>query len=229
MLLRVLKPPVTFAVLLSLAGLAATGPATRPPSRPATTPATTPAPSTTRSTGDAALDFLLDPAVAVTSRPATSQPATKPTNPFDNRRDAAGIRDGVLHLSSGEKIRGRLATTEGRPIRVWVEKEQAYRDIPFRLIASAEAKLLWERDEKEWRFKESGSDLKEYSGRTYPARELEYTITLTDGTKVHGAVVAPIYLQTKEGHVTFILHKRQKGEIGQTVKELVYVARVELE
>lgn len=204
-------------IVLALLTVAAT---TRPTTRPASAPASRP------STGDAALDFLLDPSI---SAPPTSRPTSNPVSPFADRRDDAGVRSGVLHLSSGEKIRGRLATTQGSPIRVWIEKDQAYRDIPFRLIASAEAKVLWERDEKEWRFKESGSDIKEYSGRTYPARELEYTITLTDGTKVHGAVVAPIYLQTKEGHVTFVLYKRQKGDIGQTVKELVYVSRVELE
>lgn len=202
-------------------------PATRPSDAPTTRPAA--------ATGDAAIDFLLGAAIQTPStQPAPGQtpaPATRPVNPFVNRGDGkdADIRPGVLVLSGGEKIRGKFATTPDKPVRVWIEKEKAYRDIPFRHIKSADAKVLWERDEKEWRFRESGSDIKEYSGKTYPVRELEYTFTLADGTTVHGGVVAPIHLQTREGHVTFVLYKRQKGEVGQSLKDLHYVGRVELE
>lgn len=85
------------------------------------------------------------------------------------------------------------------------------------------------RDEKEWRFRESGSDVKIYSGKTYPLRELQYTLTLTDGNRVEGGVVAPLDVQTKDGRFTFVLNKRQKGEVGQSLKDLVYPVRVELE
>jgi hypothetical protein len=87
--------------------------------------------------------------------------------------------------------------------------------------------VLWERDEKEWHFKESGSDIKEFNGKTYPNRETQYTFTLLNGQTLSGGVVEPLYLQTPDGPVLFALHKRDKGEVGQTLKQLVYVKSAE--
>jgi hypothetical protein len=167
--------------------------------------------------------FLLKHA---TTAPA-SRPATKPAaSPFKPREDD-GRRAATLTLSDGEKIKGRFSTTLDQPFRVFVAEKKEYQDVPFNLIKNIEAKVIWERDEKEWHFRESGSDIKEYSGKTYPARETEYTFTLTNGQSINGAVAGPLYLQMDGEDKTFILHKRDKGEVGQTLKKLVYVARVE--
>lgn len=169
------------------------------------------------------VDFLLKHA---TTAPA-SRPATKPAaSPFKPREDD-GRRAATLILSDGEKIKGRFSTTLDQPFRVFVAEKKEYHDVPFNLIKTIQAKVIWERDEKEWHFRESGSDIKEYSGKTYPARETEYTFTLANGEIVTGAVAGPLYLQTDGDDKTFILHKRDKGEVGQALKKLVYVARVE--
>ena len=174
---------------------------------------------------DDTLDWLLSHA---TTAPTTREADTLPISPF-GEKNSPESRRGVLTLSNGERIRGRFATTREKPIRIWVAKEKEYRDIPFTLIKSMEAKVLWERDEKEWHFKESGSDIKEYSGKTYPARELEYAVTLVNGQSITGGIVAPIYVSSGERTATFVLNKRQKGEVGQTLKDLAYVKRVELD
>lgn len=169
------------------------------------------------------VEFLLKHA---TTAPAT-RPANKPTtSPFKAAEDD-GRRHATMMLSDGEKIKGRFSTTLDRPLRVFDTEAKEYRDVPFKLIKSIEAKVIWERDEKEWHFRESGSDIKEYSGKTYPARETEYTFTLTSGQTLSGAVAGPLYLQTDGDDKTFILHKRDKGEVGQTLKQLVYIVRVE--
>ncbi len=130
-------------------------------------------------------------------------------------------------LSDGTTIKGKIATTTDKPIRIWVEKEKDYEDVPFDQIASAQGKVLWERDEKEWNFKETGSDIKVYSGRTYPARQMQYAFTLTDGTIIEGDVVAPLYFTASDGKTkTYVLYKRDKGEIGQGLKDRVYVKSV---
>ncbi|QOV91859.1 hypothetical protein [Humisphaera borealis] len=209
-----------FVILIACTCAAATRPSTQPATRPA------------GSTGDPALDFLLESASDLARTPTTlpsKPPSTRPANPFTDGRKNAGVRPGVIHLSNGQKIRGKIATTQGKPLRVWVEKDKDYHDVAFESIASVDATLLWERDEKEWRFRESGSDVKIYSGKTYPLRELQYTLTLTDGNRVEGGVVAPLDVQTKDGRFTFVLNKRQKGEVGQSLKDLVYPVRVELE
>jgi hypothetical protein len=174
---------------------------------------------------DDTVDWLLGK--GSTTKPST-QPSSRPTNPFEHKEDAEA-RPGVITLSNGEKVRGKLSTTREKPIRVWDEGGKKYRDIPFDLIRSMEAKVLWEREEKEWAFKESGSDIKIYSGKTYPARELQYVITLINGQKVSGGVVSPVYANDGERTRTFVLNKRQKGEVGQTLKDLVYLKTIEFD
>ncbi len=180
-----------------------------------------------RKTGDDDVDFLLGKA-----RPsmATSKPAIPTSRPVGVAvSDNPEARKGTITLSSGERIAARLSTTREKPVRIWDEKDQKYKDIPFDLIKSAEAKILWERDEKEWHFIASGSDLKEYTGKTYPARELEYEVTLLNGQKITGGIVSPIYAEGSGQTLTYVLNKRQKGDVGQTLKQLVYVRKLELE
>lgn len=170
-------------------------------------------------------DWLLNQA---TTAPATrpSAPATRPAG-FAPRKNPEA-RQGKIHLSSGKVVAGPLATTREKPLRVWDDKDKEYRDIPLALIQSMEAKILWEREEKEWHFKETGSDLKEYSGKTYPARELQYVVKLINGQTLTGGIVAPLYLGDQDPQL-YVLNKRQKGELGQRLKDLVYIKRVELE
>jgi hypothetical protein len=162
---------------------------------------------------------------APTTRPdVTTQPAA---TPLKNENGPDLGRAGEIEMSDGTRIKGNIATTAEKPIRIWVEAEKQYEDVPIDQIDSAEVKVLWERDEKEWNFKESGSDIKVYSGRTYPARQVQYKFTLTDGTTIEGDVVAPLYVTTADGKTkTYVLYKRDKGEIGQTLKDRPYVKSV---
>jgi hypothetical protein len=190
-------------------------------------PALAAPPSTAPSSDDATVDWLMGKATTQPAAPAAA--STQPAALFKNQ-DNDGSRPGVIELSNGQKLHGKIATTAEKPVRVWVESEKDYEDIPFSLIQSVQSKVLWERDEAEWHFKASGSDIKEYSGKTYPARETQYTLTLVNGQKVEGDVVAPLYFTADDGKTkTYVLHKRDKGEVGQTLDDLVYVKRVSLE
>jgi len=157
---------------------------------------------------------------APTSQPTTLPAATQPTTIFKTEDDAS--RAGVIVMSDGTTVSGRITTTEDKPLRVWDEQEKQYKDIPFSLIKSIEAEVLWERDEPEWHFKASGSDVKEFTGKTYPARETKFKLTLIDGQTADGGVVAPLFV----GDKTYVLHRRDKGEVGQTLRQLVYVKSV---
>jgi hypothetical protein len=175
-------------------------------------------------TTDPTLDWLMNQPT-----PPASAPSTQAASPFKNSDDDKSSRPGVITLSDGTIVRGSIATTPERPIRVWVEEDKEYQDIPLSTIQSIDAEVLWERDEKEWRFKSSGSDVKEYSGKTYPARETRYKLTLTDGTTVTGGVVAPLYVTVNGQTKTLVLHKRDKGEVGQTLGQLVFIKSVRFE
>jgi hypothetical protein len=173
---------------------------------------------------DATVDWLLDQAVPAT-QPAT-QPATAPA-PFADRTANQGVPSRITY-SDGSTLVGRVNTTPGKPVRVWDEDEKEYRDVPLHLITSLTARVLWERQQEEWQFRESGSDIKVFTGQSYPARETEYAVELVNGQEIIGGIVAPLYLDTPEGRRTIVLHKRAKGALGQALSDLVYVRRVEL-
>ncbi len=171
------------------------------------------------------MDWMLSHA---TTGPVATQPTTAPTSPLVDRQQATA-RTGTITLSDGSKLVGEIATTADRPLRVYDDQAKQYVDVPIDDVVSIKASVVWERDEQEYQFKTSGSDEKVYSGKTYPARELRYTITTTDSGKVSGEIAAPIYLKKDDSRQTFILHKRDKGEVGQTLKQLVFVQSIEMD
>jgi hypothetical protein len=207
-----------------------------------------PAP-TTFPVADRAVDWLLSqsaaPAATSANLPGSASPAAPSTDPASPLTDAGAAsqpsmplqsrsadhedaRTGTLTLSDGAKITGAMTTTPDQPVRIFDPAKGIYRDIPFDLIKSMEAQVDWERDEKVWDFAENGSDIKVYSGKTYPARETSYLVTLINGQTITGAVACPLYVQLPAGQRLFVLHKRDKGDVGQTLTDLVYVKSVEL-
>lgn len=210
MMSRITSTLICIAALLAVGVSALAELTTLPASRPA----------------DPTMDFLLNTA-APSTQPATTLPTTLPVGTLINPALSNDTRAIVVTLSDGKTLRGRASTTVNRPLRIWDPAVKDYRDIPFALIKSADARVLWERDEREWTFKESGSDVKIYSGRTYPARELEYVITLVNGETITGGIVAPLHVEIDGATKTFVLHKRDKGPIGQKLADLVYLQRLE--
>ena len=175
--------------------------------------------------GDPDVDYLLShakPASATKDVPPASQPS-----PFLPRANPE-VRRGTVTLSNGEQVVGDLSHTAEKPIRVWVETDQQYQDIPFRKIISFQANVTAEALTPEWHFKQSGSDVKEFTGKAYPTRETSYTITLANGKTITGGIVEPIYLaRPGEDPHLFSLLKRDKGTVGQALNDLVYVKRIE--
>jgi len=206
-------------ILAGIALLTAAAPTTAPTSQPVSQ--------------DAATDWLLGaatnkPAVAPASQPATGSPLLSPL--FSKDQTDPDRRHGTVTLSDGTTITGQIATTAGKPLRTWDEQAGEYRDMPMRFVKSIKAQVLWESDEPEWRFKESGSDIKINTGKTYPARETSYIIESTDGKTIKGAIVAPLYTRSDQGDErTYILHKRDKGDVGQTLKQLIYVSEAKFD
>lgn len=186
-------------------------------------PATQPA-----GASDANVDWLLSqPAPANPTTHPTTAPAAQPS-PLVNRSDP-GSRAGTVTLSDGIKLKGQLSTTPGKPLRLWSEKEKRYIDIPWDSIASMKAVIVWERLEDDWRFKESGSDIKVLSGKKYPAHELVYHVTQLNGDEFEGGLVGPVLIQSGEQVIQKVLHKRDKGALDQQIKDLVYVKTIEFD
>jgi hypothetical protein len=181
------------------------------------------------STGDSAIDFILTTTAPAVTQPVT--PTTAPASPLvSTAAPATQTRRGTITFSDGSTISGSISTTLDKPLRIWVEEKGHYDDIPFQRITSAEAAIVWERDQQEYQFLTSGSDVKTFTGRTYPARETVYTLTLRDGRRVKGSIVAPLDVRTDDGREKLVvLSKRDKGAVGQSLKDLVYVTKLTLE
>jgi hypothetical protein len=182
---------------------------------------------------DDSVDWLMSTAKpAPATRPdedADHLPTTPTASPLVDTRQQTDVRTGMLTLSDGQVIHGQFTHTAEKPLRVWVEADQKYDDVAFDHIKSLDAIVLWEREEQEWHFKESGSDIKEYSGKSYPARETNFKVTLNNGQTLTGAIDEPIYQVLPGGQTLFTLNKRDKGPIGRSLAQLVYIKHAEFD
>ncbi len=148
---------------------------------------------------------------------------------------------GYIELSDGSIHPGQIYLTRDKRLKISDEQLQRQREIPLSAVKQIDCSIKKEWMEKEWKFKETTTDEKMYTGRTYPAREYEHTITLKDGRKITGGLSAIVYVKpqadnraksAQSGSETkaeqFILNKRDKGEIGEELSSLVYVKSIKL-
>jgi len=175
------------------------------------------------------LDYWLGRAEADTRPAAPVAPATNPFGPSDRfgRDDAL---PGVAILSDGTVLAGGLYTTRDRNWEVWVESAKRWRHVPPILVLSIQAVVVEEGMDKEWRWKEMGSDEKVFTGRQRPVRRFQWRLHLIDDSVVTGTIKGqPLWIDTGGGAKRpagpYVLHERSAGEYGQTLEELVYLKR----
>jgi hypothetical protein len=176
------------------------------------------------------------------SCPAAEPPAL---NPFARNPAMAGEREdaipGYVEMSDGSIHYGRLYLTRDKRIQIYDATIERQREIPLDKVAQLECKVMKEWIEKDWRFKELALDEKLYSGKSYPAREYKYALTLQDGRTIEGSTSGIVYLipgdygPTKPGEYRpegdperYFLHKRDKGKVGEQLKDLKYVKSIKL-
>jgi hypothetical protein len=184
---------------------------------------------------------------------ASEEPAA--LNPFGAvRQDRDDAIPGYLEMSDGQVFVGNIYMTRDKRLKMEDSmrqvgggdvpaddnSEKRQREIPLRVVKQIEAKVEKEWVEKEWRFKELALDEKYYTGRTYPARKYVYTVTLKDGRKITAPVAEIFYVKpfreltsgprSEEDNepIRFMIHKRDKGEPGTTLKDLTYVKLIKL-
>jgi hypothetical protein len=173
------------------------------------------------------------------ARPAcgAEPPAINPFGPVRHEREDAV--PGYLETSDGKVYPGAIYMTRDKRLKIYDQKMKRQREVPLRVVSRIECKVLKEWMEKEWRFKETTKAEKYYTGREYPAREYVHTITLHDDRTITGPLAEIVYVRPyadpkatgprpKQEAKRFLLHKRDKGEIGTKLKSLAYVRRIEL-
>lgn len=159
---------------------------------------------------------------------AGEAPALNPFGPRAESRPDAFL--GKVEFSDGNALQGQIYLTRDARLKIYDGQLKRHRDVPLKAVVQIDCTVKKEWLEKEWRFKQNADDEKVYTGRSYPAREYVHTITLRDGRTIVGPLSAIVYVEG--GGVSepqkFLLHKRQKGEAGQTLDELIYVRRIDL-
>jgi hypothetical protein len=140
----------------------------------------------------------------------------------------AGARIGVVELSAGARYEGRVWTTLETPFRVWIDELKVYRDIDFSLVRRIDVKVNSATLEPDWRWKKEGSDEKIYSGKKYPLVDLAYKFALVNGQEIEGTVVAPVYCFDGAKVHNLALYKKYKGQLDETLAEVVYIKSVTL-
>ncbi len=141
-------------------------------------------------------------------------------------REEFNHRSGKVILSNGRVLRGKISTTVDTPFRIWLSSIKRYRDIALLRVRRMDVKILAQREIRQWRYQQNGSDIKLYSGKTQPWFRFAYTFTLLHGEKITGTVVAPLFVQTSHHHYNLLLSKHLEGTIGEPVAEVVYVKHI---
>jgi hypothetical protein len=170
---------------------------------------------------------------------ADEPPVINPFGPAPTQREDAV--QGYVELSDGKICAGQIFLTRDARLKINDEKLQRQREVPLSAVKRIDCNVKKEWMEKEWKFKELTKDEKMYTGRSYPSREYVHTITLSDGRTITGELSAIVYVDpqnyapAKPGEVRpevktekFLLNKRNKGEIGQDLKSLVYPKSIKL-
>ncbi|MHB1556143.1 MAG: hypothetical protein ACYC61_01555 [Isosphaeraceae bacterium] len=170
--------------------------------------------------------LALAPGVRAQEPPALN-PFGEPAERNQRRDDAV---PGYLELSDGSLHPGLVFLTRETRLKILDDERKAFREVPLKVIRRIDGIVVREWNEREWRFRENASDEKVYTGRTYPAREYTHKITLQDGRTIRGPLSGIVYVQPEAGAEPdrFLLHTRDKGEPGTSLKSLVYVRSIRL-
>jgi len=154
----------------------------------------------------------------------------KKINPFGRRkRTIPGAVEGEVHTSDGKVHKGQIYMTRGKALRVFDPKACMYREFRLRGLIEIRVNVVKERIEKDWRWKEGGSDVKLFTGKTYPRRDYNLTIIPKRGKPFDTNITAgmPIYLKPEKGKKKrFLIQAYNKGPIGGTLRALVYPKRI---
>lgn len=156
----------------------------------------------------------------------TEPPARPVEQEKEKREDAVA---GTVTLSDGVKLSGDVYLTRDKKLSIYEPKEKKLYQATLAELERIESRVVAERMEPEWRWKENANDEKVFTGKSYPVREYATVIGFKDGRTLTGECTALLYVGTNNGETKVMLQQRQKGEPGQKLEDLVYVKRVVLD
>jgi len=127
----------------------------------------------------------------------------------------------VLEEMDGAFVTGWVYREANRAITVYETEAERYRRVP--LAACLEIRSTLDAQmENEWRWSETGSNEKVYTGNQYPLAKVTWTFLIADGSEIEGTVKGQtIRFVTDDGEVRrLLLSTKLRGEVGQTLEDL---------
>ena len=145
-------------------------------------------------------------------------------------------RAAVIKTSDGVELHGEVWFNNGQ-LKIY-EGENADGGRYVKVVQNELVSIVFSTKtvsmERPWRFKNAGSDEKEYLDGEYPLIELKSEIALSSGQVLRGHLMSmpvSIRVQSRENAMDydtkkFLLKYQYKGEVGQAVKDIAYVTSI---
>lgn len=149
---------------------------------------------------------------------------------FRRGGSAPGV-DGVIRLSDGKAIGGKVSMTRDKRLELYDTTRKKWIRTTIKQVRLLEFSVEQEKIEKEWRWKASGRDDKVYSGRTYVDRRYRAALTVKRGAKKYAGHVlgTVVYVTDEKGtRHRYLLRKDHRGKVGQKPGQIVYVKQIDL-
>ncbi len=152
-----------------------------------------------------------------------------PPNPFGPREaEQPEAVDGKLVRSNGDVVRGSIFLTRDKRLELFCDAEKKWYKLKLEDLSSLEWVVEFEKEEKEWRWKESGSDVKVLTGRVKVDRRYKTVATRRDGTKLEGHIRGTVvYVRTaSSAKRKFFLYWNHPSDFDQKPEDLIYVKEI---
>ncbi len=156
---------------------------------------------------------------------------------------AAGRVRGTIELSDGTREEGRLWLTADIPLVFFDTGAKKWREVALEEISRVDATPRAQELDREWRWKEGGSDEKVYTGRARPRRWLNHEVSLKDGTRFAGRIKGTvIFIEIEAGPEAreklagadsprpvkkrYFIRQHQRGDWGDGLDDLLYIKSI---
>jgi hypothetical protein len=145
-------------------------------------------------------------------------------------------RPGVIKLTNGQEVQGDIWFSGGK-LRIYEGQDASggrYLNVAQDELVSLAFSVQEQSMERPWRYKNAGSDEKQYFPGEYPRINLHCTAKLKSGKPLEGHLMPlPVFVRVpvkgEPGDYDdkkFQLKYQLQGEAGQTYKDLVYVSSI---
>ena len=141
---------------------------------------------------------------------------------------SANPRPATVTMSNGKILKGNVSTTPGRLIRLYVGDKKV-RKFALDAVGSIEFEAEVEKMQHKYLKGETGrgKDPILTLEEAYPLREFLVHANMLDGSKLSGAFgTAVFYVQSEGKTQKFVVKRKQTGNVGQKLEDLVYIKKI---